>query len=214
MYHGPGNGADVNGIFAKLGQGNTPWVLGYNEPDFDVGHGGVAASPQQAYDAWGNDLFRFSDRGARLVCPGVSSYDTDRSQFTGGPSGLTWLRQFASIGGNRPEQFRCDAQALHWYGDASLGSGADQARLFIDYVSRAHGTVNDIFHRDMDLWITEFAPEPKENPDVMADFLQVAMPWLDAQPYVARYSPFKAEFMLDGNRNLNAAGNVFIFGHR
>ncbi|KAK0722646.1 hypothetical protein B0T26DRAFT_703498 [Lasiosphaeria miniovina] len=66
----------------------------------------------------------------------------------------------------------------------------------------------------MDLWITEFAPEPKENPDVMADFLQVAMPWLDAQPYVARYSPFKAEFMLDGNRNLNAAGNVFIFGHR
>lgn len=46
-------------------------------------------SPQQAYDFWGNDMFRFQARGAQLVCPGISSYDTDRSQFTGIASGFT-----------------------------------------------------------------------------------------------------------------------------
>ena len=181
-------------------------MLGYNEPDEIPANGGCQATPQQAYDAWGDDMFRFADRGAKLVCPAITSWDTDAGH-TGGPAGLTWLRQFASIGDN-PSQFRCDAQALHWYGQDGLGGG-DQAQLFIQYISHAHDVVNDIFRREMDLWITEFSPLPAHNPQVMSDFLDVAIPWLDAQPYVARYSPFMAEDLVDGD-DLNVAGQTFV----
>ena len=197
---------DANGINAKISAGDTPWVLGYNEPDVDRGHGGCNASPRQAYDAWGSDMFRFANRGVKLVCPAISSWDTNNGH-TGGPSGLTWLRQFASIG-NNPAQFRCDAQALHWYGENGK-SGRDQAALFISYVERAHRTVNEIFRREMDLWITEFAPLPVQNPQIMADFLDVAIPWLDRTGYVARYSPFMAEHMVSGS-SLNVAGLMFV----
>lgn len=90
MCWGGGVDCDANGINAKIDQGNTPWVLGYNEPDMPKGDaGGSQMTPQQAYDSWGNDMFRFRDRGVKLVCPGISSYDTDNSMFTGYASGLT-----------------------------------------------------------------------------------------------------------------------------
>lgn len=154
MHWGPGGKGDKNGIHSKIDKGDTPWVLGYNEPDMDQNHGGCWATPRQAYDDWGNDMFQFQERGAKLVCPGISSYNTDKSQFTGYASGLTWLRQFASIG-NNPNQFRCSAQAIHWYGEAGK-NGRDQAQLFINYVAYAHGVVNDIFKKEvstLNVWV-------------------------------------------------------------
>ena len=156
-------GCDPNPILDKIGRGDTPWVLGYNEPDETTDHGGVNLSPQAAYDSWGNDMFKFRDRGAKLVCPGISSYDTPTGN-AGYAAGFTWLRQFA-LTKNNPGEFRCDAQAIHWYGENGK-SGSQQADLFIDYVGRAHGIVNDIFRRDMDLWITEFSPIPTGNVDL------------------------------------------------
>ncbi|KAK5658390.1 hypothetical protein OQA88_2367 [Cercophora sp. LCS_1] len=206
MYWGPGNQGDVNGIHAKINAGDTPWVLGYNEPDVTREHGGCNASPRQAFDAWGNDMWRFAERGPKLVCPAVSSWDTDRGH-TGGPSGLTWLRQFVGFARD-PNNLRCGAQALHWYGEDGR-DGRYQADLFIRYVERAHGVVNDIFRKEMDLWITEFAPLPIGNVQIMADFLDVVIPWLDRAPYVARYSPFMAEHLVS-NGQLNVAGNMFV----
>ncbi|KAK0715443.1 glycosyl hydrolase catalytic core-domain-containing protein [Lasiosphaeris hirsuta] len=205
MFWGPGRDGDVNGVMARVNEG-APWVLGYNEPDVSREHGGCAATPRQAYDAWGNDMFRYSDRGAKLVCPAISSWDTPHGH-TGGPSGFVWLREFAGIG-NNPGQFRCEAQALHWYGRDGL-SGRDQAQLFIDYVAYANVVVSDIFRRQMDLWITEFSPLPVRNPQVMAEFLDIVIPWLDRQPFVARYSPFMAETLVSGS-SLNVAGQIFV----
>jgi hypothetical protein len=206
MFWGPGSEGNTNGVLAKIAKGDTPWVLGYNEPDEIYTNGGCQATPQQAYDAWGNDMFKFSDLGAKLVCPAITSWDTTVGH-TGGPAGLTWLRDFASIN-NNPAQFRCGAQALHWYG-VDGQSGAAQAQLFISYVAYAHGVVNDIFGTEMDLWITEFAPLPLHDPQTMSDFLAVAIPWLDAQDYVARYSPYWAEDLVS-NGGLNIAGQTFV----
>ncbi|KAK3318136.1 hypothetical protein B0H66DRAFT_556328 [Apodospora peruviana] len=198
------NEGQVDGIFAKIASGDTPYVLGYNEPDVTREHGGCNASPQRAREQWGNDMFRFRDRGAKLVCPAISSWNTDRG-FTGGPSGLTWLRQFA---GNNPGQFGCSAQALHWYGEPGANAQR-QAQLFIDYVAWAHGEVNSIFQREMPLWITEFSPDPVGDVNLLADFLRIVIPWLDRQDYVHRYAPFKAETMVNGN-DLNNAGRAFV----
>lgn len=50
---------------------------------------------------------------------------------------------------------------------------------------------------------------PLHDVNIMADFLQVVIPWLDRQPWVARYSPFMAEdFVKDGQ--LTRAGEVFV----
>ena len=87
-------------------------------------------------------------------------------------------------------------------------SGSDQAMLFIDYMNYAHGEVNDIFRRDMPLWVTEFAPEPLYNADVLADFIGIAASWLNQQNWVHRYAPFMAETMVSGG-SLNRAGENF-----
>ncbi|TVY75710.1 hypothetical protein LSUE1_G008240 [Lachnellula suecica] len=208
MVWGPGSEGDQAGALASYhaDPNDTPWVLGYNEPDETGANGGCNASPQAAYNAWGDDMFQFSDLGIKLVCPAITSWDTTNGA-TGGPSGLTWLRDFASIG-NNPSQFRCSAQALHWYGTNGQ-TAQQQADSFIGYIESASSTVNNIFGTNMLLWITEFSPLPVNDAQLMADFLDIAMPWLDNTNYIDRYSPFMADYMVT-NGALNVAGQHFV----
>ncbi|KAH8884414.1 hypothetical protein GQ53DRAFT_752260 [Thozetella sp. PMI_491] len=215
MFFSPSTG-DTNGVIAKIKAGDTPYVLGYNEPDEIWGNGGCQATPEQAYDAWGNDMFKFQEMGAKLVCPAITSWDTTVGH-TGGPAGLTWLRQFArnfnkNPSASGPGQFRCSAQALHWYGPVTTPTtpAATQAQLFIDYIAYAHTQVDDIFQTtNMDIWITEFSPWPVHDAQLMSDFLKIVIPWMDAQSWIARYSPFMAEDLVSGS-SLNVAGNTFV----
>jgi hypothetical protein len=205
MIWGPGG--DVSGALAAYHArpNDTPYILGYNEPDMTAANGGCAKTPQQAYNTWGNDMFQFANLGIKLVCPAITSDDTTTG-LTGGPSGLTWLADFAKIG-NNPSQFKCSAQALHWYGGG--GAAKDQANAFISYIQSASGKVNSIFGKTMPLWITEFSPTPTNNAQLMADFLDIVIPWLDSQSYVDRYSPFMADYMVT-NGQLNVAGQHFV----
>jgi hypothetical protein len=205
MKYAPGNTGDYVAISAAIKAG-SPWVLGYNEPDMTTANGGTNISPQDAWNAWGDDMFQFLNQGAKLVCPAITS-DNTATGATGRSSGLTWLKDFANVV-NDPAGLNCSAQALHWYG-VDGQSGADQAQLFISYIEEASSTVNGIFGSNMLLWITEFSPLPVHDAQVMSDFLAVAMPWLDTQDYVDRYSPFMAEdFVLNGG--LSVAGNTFV----
>ena len=108
----------------------------------------------------------------------------------------------------------CEAQALHWYGpDDGQTSGKDQANLFTQYIEQAHNDINDLFGFDMPIWVTEFAPIPLNDAQTMAEFLEVALPWLDEQDYVERYSPFMADNMvtkMDQTDQLNIAGQNFV----
>jgi hypothetical protein len=214
MYWGPGSQGDANGVYAKINYGDTPYLLGYNEPDMSYAYGGCQQTPEQAYDAWGNDLFRFNNLGVKLVCPAITSYNTENSIYTGTKSGLTWLRSFArdfnkNPSASGPSQFRCSAQALHWYGTSGQ-SAATQAQAFIDYIAYAHTQVDDIFQTtNMDIWVTEFSPLPVGDVNLMADFLKIVIPWMDSQSWIARYSPFMAENLVSGG-TLNAAGTVFV----
>lgn len=204
-----GAGVDCKGdqILPQLGQGGESWVLGYNEPDLTKENGGSFLTPKQAHDAWGDDMFQFADAGAKLVCPGVSSYDTESSKFTGFESGLTWLRSFVSLSGS-PKDLRCDAVAVHWYGEDGK-SGGEQADLFIDYMDNAHTTLKEIFGQDISVWVTEYGPLPENNVQVLAEFTDKAVPYLEKQGWIARYSPFKPEQMTNGG-GLNDAGKSFM----
>ena len=207
MCHG--GGCDAGPILNKISKGHTPWVLGYNEPDETKANGGCTMSPQQARAAWAKDMLKFHEKKVKLVCPAVTSFETDKGH-TGGPAGLTWLRQFV---GGKPGDLKCEAQALHWYGVQGK-SGAEQGQLFIDYMNHAHKSIREIFGRDIEVWVTEFAPLPPENPKVVSDFLKKVLPFLDGQSWVARYSLFKAEHLVSGGK-LNEAGQTFVsHGHK
>ena len=138
--------------------------------------------------------------------PAVTSWNSTHGA-TNGPSGLVWLHEFVGYT-TKPTDLLCGAQALHWYGVEGK-SGAEQADLFTAYVALAHDEINALFGFDMPLWITEFAAMPLNNAQVMAEFLDVALPWLDKQAYVERYSPFMADTMVDGQQ-LNVAGEKFV----
>ncbi|KAK0750896.1 glycosyl hydrolase catalytic core-domain-containing protein [Schizothecium vesticola] len=206
MFWGPRDKGDAVGVMALVRAG-APWVLGYNEPDMVLqGGGGCEVSAGEAYDAWGIDMFPFYNEGARLVCPAVTSWNSTHGA-TNGPSGLVWLHEFVGYT-TKPTDLLCDAQALHWYGVEGK-SGREQADLFTAYVALAHDEINALFGFDMPLWITEFAAMPLYDAQVMAEFLDVALPWLDKQAYVERYSPFMADNMVDGQQ-LNVAGEKFV----
>jgi hypothetical protein len=155
-------------------------------------------------------MFQFEERGIKLICPAITSYETQQSTHTGRPAGLSWLWGFLKYK-NNPEEFRCSAQAIHWYG-AEGQDAKTQANNFISYVAHAHDIVNTIYGREQPLWITEFAPLPRGNDRLNADFLRIVLPWLDAQDYVKRYSFFMTEDFLT-NGQLNEAGKVYVAGH-
>lgn len=81
----------------------------------------------------------------------------------------------------------------------------------MSYIALAHVEINALFGFEMPLWITEFAAMPYTDAAVMAEFLDVVLPWLDEQAYVERYSPFLADNMVDpAGQLLNAAGEKFV----
>jgi hypothetical protein len=154
-------------------------------------------------------MFQFTDKKIKLVCPAITSYETARSDHTGRAAGLQFLWAFLKYK-NNPDEFRCSAQAIHWFGNEKE-SPEDQADHFISYVAHAHDIINTIYGREQPIWITEFAPLPHGNVQRNAAFLRKVLPWLDAQPWIHRYSFFMAEDLLT-NGQLNEAGLVYVNG--
>lgn len=192
------------------------YVLGYNEPDESTQYGGSDISPGAAYDAWGNQLFPLVDnQGARLICPAITSYNT-ASGHNGFAAGLTWLNQLVNHNANNkdPNQFRCFAQAIHWYGCG--GSADDQANAFKSYVADAHNQINSLFGKNMPLWITEFSPGDSScNAAAVSDadraeFLKQVGPWMNQQDYIDRYSFFDDDYLVQ-NGQLTLAGNAYVY---
>ncbi|KAK1831292.1 hypothetical protein QBC39DRAFT_258946, partial [Podospora conica] len=197
---------NIDDVMARVREG-APWVLGYNEPDM-TRWWGCGTEPKDAYDTWGKDMFSFYTEGAKLVCPGITSWNSTAGA-TGGASGLVWLREFVGYAA-APTDLLCSAQAVHWYGlDNDGKSGTEKAYDFMAYVGQAHAEINELFGYEMPLWITEFAPAPHYDAEMMAEFLDVALPWLDQQDYVHRYSPWMADAMVVGQQ-LNVAGEKFV----
>lgn len=140
--------------------------------------------------------------------PAITSWNSTQGA-TNGPSGLVWLHEFVGYTAKTTDLL-CGAQALHWYGIPGI-SGAEQAELFMAYIALAHDEINELFGFEMPLWITEFAAMPETDAQVMADFLDVVLPWLDQQAYVERYSPFMADNMVDpAGQQLNVAGEKYV----
>ena len=73
---GPGIRCNKTGVQAKIADGDTPWVLGYNEPDETGADGGCNTSSEDAYNAWEIIYFYSPTMLLNWFCPAITSWDT------------------------------------------------------------------------------------------------------------------------------------------
>jgi hypothetical protein len=132
-----------------------------------------------------------------------------------GPTG--WLRDFNTIAKTRDVRF--DFVAVHWYdwgGNPQSTPNADPQQIF----NRFKAYLNNVYKiYDMPIWITEFNANPHRANSVHAEFLKLALPYLEQLDYVERYAFFQpnpvspstvgtANFF-DANGNITNIGLIY-----
>ncbi|CAF1280022.1 unnamed protein product [Didymodactylos carnosus] len=99
--------------------------------------------------------------------------------------------------------------AIHWYGTSITE--------FKSYVEKVHN-----IYPSKPIWVTEFACISPASLSEVSAFLEKAMPWLDSQSYVAKYSWFGAmpqnlvnsyvgqnAALMDNNGQLTSLGKLY-----
>ncbi len=137
-------------------------------------------NPAQAVAGHRQFLESFAGR-AQISAPAVSN------------GGLNWLKEFlAACTG-----CTIDFVPIHWYDSAT------NIAYFKNYVTSAI-----VAAKGRPIWITEFAASGSQAQQVA--FLQVVMPWLDAQPAVQRYAYFGVfDGKLVAGTEISALGRTF-----
>lgn len=160
-------------------------LLGFNEPD----HGEQAfMTPSNAVEAFKKYLKPIASK-VNLGSPGVTN--------GGGDMGLTWMKSFLDgCAGDCGINFL----AVHWY------SPANEVEGFKNHISAAIDLAKS--HGIDKIWLTEFQGLGDEH--AQAEFIKQVVPWLDANPGVARYSYFMADNMVV-NGQLNAVGQAYAY---
>jgi hypothetical protein len=173
--------------------------------------GSWAADASAAIAAGAGHLFSFNepDLGSQAnmdIPTAVSAYQKYMQPFAGkaklgapavtnggGQSGLQYMENFI---GNCTG-CTIDFVNIHWY-DSAANYGYFQSHVEQAYTMGGNRPV----------WITEFAGSG--TTDQQNEFLQVVIPWLDAQPYVAGYAYFMvADGVLVNGDSLSQLGSTF-----
>jgi len=165
----------VWGLWAIQGEvgGNSPWLMGFNEPDLS---GQSAIEPATAAVAWREIERLYPDK--KLVAPAPSHIHRE------------WLTEFRdayiTAYGVPP---RLDALAAHAY----FGGVIEVIEMVRWYEDRAVE-----WNVPGGVWLTEFAFLPCYTSNAQARAAEVEiLNWLEAEPGVARYAWFAARMSGD-----------------
>jgi len=184
---------DVAGIEARIPAGSR-YLLGFNEPNFKSQ---ANLTPAQAASMWPNLEKIAADKGLELVSPAVNWCGDCVDGVTNDP--VDWLDKFfAACPG-----CKVDYIAIHSYapGSAALSNYLDKFRKY-----------------NKPLWITEFAPwdPPKPDFDGVVKYMKEAIPILENDPSVFRYSWFATRVginpdisLLGANGTLTKLGQLY-----
>ncbi len=181
-------------IDSYIANSKVSHLLAFNEPDVKAAH--PLTPPEEAITMYRNLL----QTGLRLGSP-VSG------QF--GPDSTNWLSKFMQMAD--AQNLRIDFIALHWYDwvywRANKIAEPDVQGIFErfkTYVTAAHNRYK------RPLWITEFNSNRNTTEKTHVEFMKLAIPWLDAQPYVERYAYFFPPKVQSESANvLTAAGAAY-----
>ncbi|KAF2743007.1 glycoside hydrolase family 128 protein [Sporormia fimetaria CBS 119925] len=150
-------------------------VLSFNEPD-QCGNGGACMqhipTTVDEHRRWIEPLR--SKYGDRLIVGSPAITNGVGDPANGNIMGLPYLKEFLK----QCHGCQIDFVVIHWY-DSARNPG--YFKWHVEQVHRETGKP---------VWITEFGPSGTEHEQAL--FLTDVLPWLDAQPYVHRYSMFMA----------------------
>jgi hypothetical protein len=160
----------------------TSHLFSFNEPDLSSQANMAVSVAAQAY----MDYMQPFAGKVKLGAPAVTN--------GGGSTGLTYLSNFFAA----CQGCTIDFIVVHWYDSAT------NFAYFKGHVEQAYQTGGN-----RPVWITEFAASG--TPDEQNAFLEVVIPWLDAQPYVERYAYFMCEdgVLVSGN-GPSTLGSTFM----
>lgn len=159
----------------------SPFVLGFNEPNFKAQSN---LTPQQAAADWPKVEALAKGANIPLVSPAVNFCGSASN-----PSGCsdptvtdpyTWLKDFfAACSG-----CQIDAVAVHWY-NCDLPS-------LKGYLDGNGSGLQGFVQFGKPIWLTEFCCDGSHSAADQKTYMQAAIPYLEANPNVARYSWFSA----------------------
>ncbi len=183
------------------------FVLGFNEPNFtSQSH----LTPQQAAAAWPSIQVHAKAAGIPLVSPAVnycgSASDSSGCTTSTITDPYTWLKDFfAACSG-----CKVDYVAVHWY-NCDLPS----LRAYLEGNLDAGGGLQGFTQFGKPIWLTEFSCGGSSSVAEQQAYMKAAVPYLEANPHVARYSWFSAgpipnAELVNGDGTLTDLGETYV----
>ncbi len=122
---------------------------------------------------------------------------------------LQWLKSVNNL--MVPAGTRMDVIGMHWYDWGGLNSASDANSIFTRFKNKVIACYN---YYKMPIWITEFNANKNRLRATQDAFLLLALPWLEATPYVERYAYFQPDggngSFVDTSGNLTSTGNIYL----
>ncbi len=181
------------------------YLLGFNEPNFKA-QGDL--SPQQAAADWPALQAKAKAAGIPIVSPGVnfcgSASNTSLCTTASITDPYTWLKDFfAACTG-----CEVDYVAIHWY-------NCDLASLKTYIEGDNKGTFEGFTQFGKPLWLTEFSCDATHSVADQTAYLQTAVPYLEGNPNIFRYSWFSATpipnaELANSDGSLTALGKTYV----
>lgn len=156
-------GADQNHVQNWKTNANTPWLMGFNEPDNCDG-GGACLLPTAAAAAFTSYIAPLRTGGTKVTTP--------CTQNNVGQTGIGSEYMAGFLSNFPPNSF--DAIAFHWYGPGTSEglNGSDNPQSLAATVA-AYQKLQTQYHI-AELWITEGGPT-----DATSDMVSTFLEWLD-----------------------------------
>ncbi len=177
-------GTQPTRIATRIAAYGTTHIMSFNEPD--------SANQSGQYDNFTdfNASVPFHKKlmqiGCRIVSPGC---------LEDGVFG--YLANFNTLA--RSTDVRMDAISIHWsdWGNYTTGEGTVTGLQIFNRFKVHLKKVYDTF--GLPIWITEFNANPNRSAAVQAEFMTLALPYLESLDYVERYNWFQSA---NGNSDL------------
>jgi len=166
-------------------------LLSFNEPDACYG-GSSCMAVNDSVAAYMGYMQPFAGK-ARLGAPAVTNV------------GLEWLDDFL---GNCSGKCRIDFVPIHWYSNVYAFS-------YLQYVVETAYNLTKVYYPGgLPIWVTELGilDGTGGTEAQVESFMQQAVSWLDAVPYVERYAWFYdgPNFLINANGSgLSAQGRIY-----
>jgi hypothetical protein len=162
----------------------SKYVLGFNEPNFKAQ---ANLTPQQAAAGWPTIEVHAKAAGIPIVSPAVNfcGSASNPAQCTDPTitDPYTYLKDFfAACSG-----CEVDYVAVHWY-NCDLPS----LKAYLEGNTQTGGTLQGFVQFGKPIWLTEFSCDPTHSVADQTAYMQAAVPYLEGNPHIFRYSWFSA----------------------